>query len=225
MSDPILREIDEEVRREQYKQIWKRYQWLIIAVVVLVVGGTAGYRGWEALQSRQAAETGDRFLGAIDSIEAGDVAVGQATLAEIAQSGPAGYQALASLRAAAALAEAGDRDGAVTAYDAFAAGNDGDEALRQIAQVRAARLLLSTASYDEITRRMEPLTAADAPFRHSAREVMLLSAYGSGDFRKAQEWIGVIQGDVAVPANIRSRADLIGAVISGEAGAPAVETQ
>ena len=60
MSD-IFREVDEEVRREQLKKLWERYQYLIVGVVLLVVVGVGGWRVYEWQQTRQAAEVGTHF--------------------------------------------------------------------------------------------------------------------------------------------------------------------
>ena len=44
--------------------------------------------------------------------------------------------------------------------------------LQDLAMLRAAAILVDTASYSEIVQRLEPLTAPDRTFRHSARAVL-----------------------------------------------------
>jgi len=47
MSDlNFIREIDEEVRRDQMLKLWQRYGHYAIGLAVLIVLATAGWRGW-----------------------------------------------------------------------------------------------------------------------------------------------------------------------------------
>ncbi len=46
MSD-IFREVDEDLRREQFKRLWDRFGTYVIGLAVLIVVVTAGYRGWD----------------------------------------------------------------------------------------------------------------------------------------------------------------------------------
>ncbi len=57
-SETFIREVDEELRRDQLKALWKRFAPLIIGVCVLVVAVTAGYRGWIWWHERQAGTGG-----------------------------------------------------------------------------------------------------------------------------------------------------------------------
>ena len=58
MSD-IFQEVDDEVRREQLKKLWERYQSLVIAAAVLVVLGVAGWRVYDWWETKKAAEASD----------------------------------------------------------------------------------------------------------------------------------------------------------------------
>jgi hypothetical protein len=46
MSD-IFREVDEDVRRDQAAEFWKKYQTYIIAVVILVLLATGAWRFYD----------------------------------------------------------------------------------------------------------------------------------------------------------------------------------
>ena len=45
MSD-IFREVDEDIRRDQIKKLWDRFGPYVLGLALLIVLGTAGYRGW-----------------------------------------------------------------------------------------------------------------------------------------------------------------------------------
>ena len=175
----IFDEVDEDVRREQFKKLWERYGALFVALAFLLVAGVAGWRGYQYWQDKKAAETGAKFTAAALLAEQGKHEDAEKAFARVAADGTAGYRVLARLREAAELA-ARDPKAAVAAYDDIAASSSTGQPLKDFAAVRAAMLLLDSAPLAEITRRLEPIAAAGAPFRHSAR-----SCWRSGRGRQA----------------------------------------
>src|SRR5580698_7436391 len=165
----IFQEVDEEVRREQLKKLWERYGTYIIAALILVIVAVGGWRGYEWWQAKRAAEAGAAFEQAVTLAESGKRQESEAAFTKLATDGTAGYRVLARLREAAELAGT-DSKGAVASYDEIAADGSAGQVIRDLAAVRAGFLLADTAPYSEIRNRLEPLTATDRPFRHSARE-------------------------------------------------------
>ena len=203
MAD-IFHEVDEEVRREQLKKLWDRYGILIIALAVLVVVGIGAWRGYQHWQSQKAAEAGAAFERAVTLAEEGKHQEAEAALAKVAAEGTAGYRALARLRGAVEIAER-DPKAAVAEYDRISADGGLDRKLHELAGIRAGFLLVDSAPLDEMVRRVEPLSGAKGTFRHSARELLALSAWRNGDMAAARRWSELIMTDAESPANVRSR--------------------
>jgi hypothetical protein len=204
----IFHEVDEEVRRERLRKLWERYNWLILAVVVLVVGGVAGWRGYEYYQSKQAAESGAQFEAAMSLAEAGKLEEATAAFDKIAQTGTSGYRVLARLRAASVTA-ARDKAAAVKGFDAVAADSSIDSKLRDLAAIRAGFLLVDSAPLTEMQQRLEPLTGAQGTFRHTARELLALSAFRAKDAAAIKRWGDMITGDLESPAAMRGRVEAL----------------
>lgn len=215
MSD-IFREVDEEVRREQLKALWDKWGNVALALSIVVVLGIAGWRGWEWWQTRKAAEAGAAFEAALTLAEAGKNDEAAAAFDKVAADAPAGYRLLARFREATALA-ARDNAAAIKAYDELAADSGIDPVLREIAQVRAGLLLVDTAPLDEMRRRLEPLAAAERSFRHTARELLALTAWRTGDATTARRWLDVMANDAETPPGTRARVEVLLA-IAGDAG-------
>ena len=207
MSD-IFREVDEEVRRDQLKKLWDRWGNYIVAVAVLVVLAIAGWRAWSYWEMKKAQEAGTAFEAALASAQAGKHEEAEAAFAKIAADSPSGYRMLARMREAAELAQR-DRAAAVKAYDAIAADSRMGRTLQDLAAVRAALLLVDSAPASEIQTRLEPLTASDRPFRHSARELIALAAWRSGDVKTARRWFDMIMTDAETPSGTRSRIEMM----------------
>ena len=209
----IFQEVDEEVRREQLKKLWQRYGNLFIAACFLVVAGIGGWRGYEYWQAKKAGKTGTAYEQAVTLAEAGKHREADAAFAKIAADGTAGYRVLARLSDAAELTQT-DRKAAVNAYDSLAADKNAGQVIEDLAAVRAGLLLVDTASYSEMRQRLEPLTAPDRTFRHTARELLALSAWKSGDVNAARKWTDMIITDPQTPAGTRSRAEILSELIA-----------
>jgi hypothetical protein len=209
----IFREVDEEVRREQLKKVWERYGTYIAVGCVLVIAAVGAWRGYEWWQTKRAAEAGAAFEQAVTLAEAGKHQDAEAAFAKLASDGTAGYRVLARLREAAELAPT-DRKAAVKAYDEIAADKSAGTVIQDLASVRAGFLLVDGASYDEMRARLEPATGADRVFRHSARELLALSAWKQGDMAAARRWTEMIATDPQTPQGTRSRAELLSELIA-----------
>jgi hypothetical protein len=209
----IFNEVDEEVRREQLKKLWERYGAYLVALCVLVIVGVGAWRGYEWWEAKQAAQSGVAFEQATALAEAGKHQEAEAAFAKLATDGNAGYRALARLREAAELAHT-DKAAAVKAYDGIAADKSAGQVIDELAALRAGFLLVDTAPYSEIQTRLDPLTGADKTFRHSARELLALSAWKSGDMTAARKWTDMIITDPQTPQGTRTRADMLSELIA-----------
>ena len=214
MSD-IFREVDEEVRRERLEQLWRRYGTYITAAALVVLACVGAWRGYIYWEERKAAEAGAAYEAASGLADAGKHSEAEAAFAKLASEGTAGYRSLARFREAAQFGLS-DPKAAVAAYDALASDASLGQSMQDLAAVRAALLLVDTASYQDLRTRLEPLTAADRPFRHSARELLAFGAWRAGDSAAARQWIEAVVSDPTTPGSIRTRVDVLSALIPSD---------
>jgi hypothetical protein len=208
----LFDEVDEEVRREQLKKLWDRYSIYIIAAALLIIAAVAGWRGYEYLEAQKAAEAGAAFDAALDLAEQNKHAEAQAAFDKLATTAPAGYRMLARLRAAGEVA-ASDPQAGAKLYDELAADRSVGAEQQDLARIRAAGLLLDTDSYPNMLQRLEAATKPDATFRHTARELLALSAWRANDIASARQWLDMIASDGETPAAMRSRAEALQALL------------
>jgi hypothetical protein len=209
----IFHEVDEEVRREQLKKLWDRYSIVLIAVAVLIVAGIGAWRGYEWYIAKKATEAGAQFEAAITLAEQGKQAEAEAAFAKVAADAPYGYRTLARLRAAAAAAQVKPAD-AVKAYDAIAADGSLGAIWQDLAAVRAGMLLVDTAPLAEMQKRLDPLSEPGRIYRHSARELLALSAWKNNDATAAKRYLDMIAADGETPPGTRQRIDVLSALIA-----------
>ncbi len=214
MAD-IFREVDEEVRREQLKKLWDRYQNLVFVGVFLILAAVGGWRGYEYWQIKLAAETGAAFEAAQTLSDEGKHAEAEAAFAKIIAEGPASYRALARVRQAAELAQREPKS-AIPAYEKIAADRSVSQALQDLAAVRAGSLLIDEGSFTEARSRLEPLAAQGRPYRFTARELLAVAAWRSGDMTAAKRWFDMIAADIQTPPATRARIEML--IALGAAG-------
>lgn len=216
MSD-IFTEVEEDLRRERFKQLWQRYGIFVIALALLIVLGVAGWRGWEWWSARKAAEAGARFESAMQLAREGKAKEADEALADLAKTGPSGYAQLARFRRAAELGKR-DSGAAVREYDAIAADANLPQLARDLAKLRAGLILLDGNARGEVTARVEALAQAGNPWRHSARELMAFAGWKAGDVAATRQWAEAIVTDAEAPPGARQRGQML---LDLAAGAPA----
>lgn len=213
-EESFLREVDEAVRQERYKRLWDRYGIYVIALAVLIVVGVAGYKGWNYWRNQQAAEAGARFVGALTLREEGQKEDALAAFRELAEDGPAGYRTLSRFQLAAVDAKAGRKEEAVDAYDALAADSGVSRILRDYARIQAAALLVDEGDLGAMKERIGDLAESDDnAFRHSARELLGLTAYRAGNNSEAERYFTRALTDPGIPQNLRRRAEMMLALV------------
>ncbi|KAA0074593.1 tetratricopeptide repeat protein [Tardiphaga sp. P9-11] len=208
----LFNEVDEDLRREQLKKIWEKYSLLIIAVAILIVVGVGGWRGYTYLEAKKAGEAGAAFDRAAELAEQNKHAEAEAAFTKLAAEAPSGYRTLARLRAAA---EAVSRDpqAAVKLYDDIIADRTVPAPEQDLARIRAGSLLLETSPYEAMLTRLEPATTNTSTYRHSARELLALSAWKANNAVATRQWLDMMSNDAETPASLRTRAEALQALL------------
>jgi hypothetical protein len=208
----LFDEVDEEVRRDQLKKLWDKYSLYFIALALLIIAGVGGWRGYEYLEAKKAAEAGDAFNKAVELSDQNKHAEAEAAFADLAAKAPSGYRMLARFRAAA---EAVNRDpqAAAKLFDDIAADRSVGSEQQELARIRAAGLLLDSTSYQTMLQWLEPSTGPGATYRHVARELLALSAWRANDATATRQWLDMIALDAETPASMRSRAEALQALL------------
>nr|WP_249158874.1 tetratricopeptide repeat protein [Bradyrhizobium jicamae] len=192
--------------------MWDKYSILIIALAVLIVAGVGGWRGYQYLEAKKAAEAGAAFDRAAELSEQNKHAEAEAAFADLVAKAPSGYRILARLRLAGEVTTR-DAQAAAKLYDEIAADRSIPGPEQDLARVRAAQLLMETTTYPNMLQRLEPATAKDSTFRHTARELLALSAWRANDTTAARQWLDVIANDGDTPPGIRQRAEALQALL------------
>ena len=208
----LFDEVDEDVRRDQLKKLWDQYSIYLVAGALLIIASVGGWRGYQYLEAKKAAEAGAAFDKAVELSEANKHTEAEAAFADLATKAPAGYRVLARLRVASEIASR-DVKAAAKMFDEIAADRSVGTAEQDLARIRAAQLLLEGSTYPDMKQRLETAAAPDATFRHTARELLALSAWRANDAAAARQWLDLIANDGDSPSSLRSRAEALQALL------------
>jgi hypothetical protein len=201
-TDSFIDEVTEEVRREKLFGYLRRYGWIGVACVLLLVGGAA-FNEYRNAQARNAAQaTGDALLSAL---EENDAAVRAAALEGVEAQGSSA--AVTLLLRAATQQEAGDIAAAAATLNTLAVDPDAPQMYRDLAAFKAAVL----PSDDAAARKsaLEALSAPGLPFSLLASEQLAYLALAEGDADAALAILRRIEEDAAVSRGLRERVQTI----------------
>jgi hypothetical protein len=213
-DDDLLRQVEEELRRERLEKIWKQYGTYIFIAAALIVVGVAGYKLWESRRLAAQQASGASYEDALLLLNEKKDGSAEKEFEKLASGGSAGYRALAQLQLAGLQAKQGKKTEALATYDALAGSGSSDIMLRDFARIQAAGLLIGSADFTEIENRLTPLMADTSAWRYSARELLGLAAYKAGKMTDARSILTPLFVDQQTPQTITERAQIIMAEIA-----------
>ena len=210
----IFREIEEELRRDNLLKLWKQYGKYVIAAVLLVLVVAGGIAAWRDQQAKERRAQSARYSNALALAREGKSADAAKAFTAIGNEG-GGYGVLAAFEEAELLAKSGDRKGAVATYDRIAASSSFDSEFRDMATLLSVMNGLPDGDPPALLKRLEPLSAANNPFRATALELTAAVRLKSGDKTGALQLYRNLADDLAAPQGVRARAaEMIAALAS-----------
>jgi len=218
-SDSFINEVSEEVRNDQLFGYVKRYGWIAVTLVLLLVGGAA-YNEWTKAQSSAAAEaTGDALVAALNET---DMSAQAEMLAQVPADGP--EAAVLGLLTAAAQQEAGEVDAAIATLESLSNNQDVPQIYRDVALFKS--VLIPSDTVDPAARRqtLQAMASPGLPFRLLAMEQLALLDIAEGETEAAVTTLRSIVEDAEVTLGLRDRAQTL-IVALGEELEPAVPAE
>ncbi len=205
-AESFVREVDENLRRDQLRDMAKSHGMWFIAAVILLLVAVGGYLFWQDRQKQQVAEQSEALSAAIDKIGGGTLKGAAADLTPLSGASNDVVRASAELARAAVALQQNDRKTALEIYKRIAADDGMPQPYRDLATVRGAMIEYDQMKPDEIIARLSPLAQPGKPFFGTAGEMVALATLAKGDRNGAGQIFARIAGDRQVPESIRSRA-------------------
>ena len=218
-SEAFLREVDENLRRDQAQAFAKRYGILIAGAILLFLAGIGGFIYWQDRQSKVAAADSETLSAALTDISASRTATVGPTLDALTNSPSEGIATEARLAQASVALAGGNRASAIALYRSVADDKGLAQPFRDLASLRLVTLEFDTIKPEAVIARLEPLATPGNPWFGSAGELTAMAMLKQGRKAEAGRLFAAIAADNQVPDTIRSRAVQIAGTLGIDATA------
>lgn len=216
-NEAFLREVDEELRKEQAAALWRRWGLAIAALVALGLAIFAGYLYWQHQQREAAGREGEQLQLVWDNLAAGQTEKAAPQIVELTKSDSSGYRAVALFTQADLLLQKNDLKGAAAKFGAIAADQSLAEPFRQLALVRQTMAEYDTIKPDQVVARLRGVAVPENAYFGSAGELVALAYLKQGRRDLAGRLFGQIAQAEQVPPSIRQRAVQMAGVLGVDA--------
>lgn len=170
----LLREVDEEVRNDELKALWKKYRFYIISAAVLAILGAFVFEGIKYYKQEVSARDSIAFTRALNAAVAGDMTSSMIDLDAVMKDKATGYAELAALRTVSLLEKAGQGEEAMALLYEIRGTKDFSAPARNVATVAIAQRLMDAENpdYAEVQKLLTPLAAEGSAWKDIASEIL-----------------------------------------------------
>ena len=211
-TDSFIEEVTEEVRRDRLYGLLRRYGWVLVLLVVLIVGGTA-WQAWRTDQRESRAQAlGDGILAALEAEDANARAAGLGT---VLVEDPGADATRRFLQAAAQL-DADDAAGARETLQGIENNSELPLIYRQIASFKGLAASGDVLGVDERRTGFEALAQPGNPLRLLAEEQLALIEVETGQADAALARFQSILNDAETTPGLQQRAAQVIVALGGE---------
>ena len=201
----IFEEVDEELRKDKYQELLRKYGPWALGGAIGIIAVAAGYQWLQASSLGQREASSDAMIGAIRASEENQLALAATGFETLAETGVAGYPALALLQRGSVALEQGDTEAAADFFEQAASATS-EPVVRDMAEIRAVWARWDTLSAADVEIRLQPLTGDTSPYRFLARETIGAAALRDGDLVRARSAYQFISFAFEAPDGVRRRA-------------------
>lgn len=205
-QDVFLREVDDALREDQLKDALARHGRLAAVAVGAALLGLGGFLYWREHQQSVAGEAGEKFMVALDQVEAGRLAPANGALEPLTAKGPDGARAAAKLMQAGIASEQGNKAQAAKLYGEVAGDSGVPKPYRDLALIRQTAAEFDSLPPATVIARLKPLAAPGNPWFGSAGELVGAAYLKQNRGDLAGALFAAISKDPNAPETLRGRA-------------------
>lgn len=214
----VFEQVEEELRSERYKRLARTWLPVVGGVLLVSLIAALAWWGWQSWETSKAEKAAVAYQTGLEALEAGNPVAADVAFAQAVDNGNAAYKSLA-LQQRAGVAVATNKIPEAIAFLDEAAKANGDELLADPARLKAAMLLMDTATLADIEARLTPLTEEGRPLRPFAQEALAMARLQNGQLPQARELFVLLSLGQDVPESVQEKASAAIAMIDSGAAA------
>jgi len=219
INETFLREVDENLRRDQLQNFFKTYgSWLIAAVVLFLIA-SGGFIWWRQHQIQESQAQVEQLAQVYKDIGGGNTAQSPKQLDELSKSGNKAVRASAQFTRAALALQQNDVSVDALVLVSIAADDGLPDPYRHVALIRQTALEFDQLQPQQVIARLEPLAKPGEPWFGTAGEMTALAMIKQGRSKEAGQLYAAIAKDTSVPESIRGRSAQLAGSLGVDVGA------
>lgn len=215
-TDSFIDEVNDEVRRDRLFVLLRKYGWIAVLAVVLLVAGATWNEIRKARLTAQAEALGDAIITALGENDG----AARATRLSGVEADSAGGSAMLAFLLAHAEAEAGNRDAAIAALDSVAANADVPDIYQQMARFKSLTLQAVDGDTAAVRTGFASIGQPGSAFRVLAEEQLALLDIRDGNTDAALTRLQAIIDDAETTSDLQQRAAQLMVALGGEPRLP-----
>ena len=202
-TDAFIREVDEDVKNDNFKELWKKYGAYIVAFVVIAVTAAVCFdrvKLWKIQQNQLRTEN---YMAAAQLKENPEETL--AALQKISTDEDNIFADFAKLQIANVLLTQEKNDEALATLQALADDKNADKAVRDVALIKLASYKVDTVSKAELEQLLQPILAEETSWTPLANDLLAIAAIKEGDIETAKEIYGKILKTKDLPEEFKTK--------------------
>ena len=205
MSD-VFQEVDEELREEKYKSIWRKFRYYVIGGLILFILGIATNAFWKDYNLKEINDRSERFFTAIEMAQ--EDKVNAITLLEKfanQEERNSEYNALIARFTEAAIRRSEkDFNGALVIYQSLE-DNNISNFYEDYAKLSSVEMLIALNNKKDAKLILDDLISNTSDLKYIAMEYMGYLEIDEGNFSKARTIFTNIADDALSSVNMKNR--------------------
>jgi len=203
----IFQEVDEELREEKYKSIWRKYKYYVVGGLILFILGIAINAFWKDYSLKEINNRSEKFFEAIETAQE-DKAGAITLLEEFAKKEKnAEYNVLiAKFTEAAIRRSEKDFNGALEIYEILA-NNKISNFYADYAKLSSVEMLFALNNKKDARTKLDEIVASSSELKFIAMEYLGYLEVNEGNISKARTIFKNLVEEAGVSVNMKNRSN------------------
>lgn len=219
----FINEVEEELRKDKYNVLLRKFGPYIVAVIFAIVAGSGFYEYQKASKNTVSRRAAASYTAAASLVDTGDLQSAINNFVALGEAAPQGYAGLSFSRAAGLKVQLGDMDGAIALFDRSAQAFE-KPVHSDLSSLKAAYILMDLGRYDDVKTRAAALAIDDAAFQDLAKELLAYASLKTGDVNAARTQFTYLANIPGVLQGVQTRAKQSVTLLNANQSVPDLDT-
>jgi len=184
-TDAFIQEVDDEVKSDNFKELWNKYGVFVIAIVVIAVSAAVSFDRLKAWQLARDQQITENYMTAAQGQEDKDNTL--AALQQIVDKNQGIFSDFARLQIANIKLEQNKTEEALADLLTIANDKQVNSEVKNVALIKYATYKVDTMPKEEFAVLMQPFSDTNNSWYPLAQELLAMSAIANGDIQSAKK--------------------------------------